>query len=311
MGRILGGHRDVFRFPELHFFDRFWSRHDADRIISIPEARRIAMGLCRYHRRRDPTVCGEQAEELVNGIEPERRTAMGVFTTFLRGGAAARRKRIPLEKSATVFYIDEIVARLPEARIVDIIRDPRDVLLSQKRKWLARRADKSLRVRVKEYTTYHPITVSALWAATVRESDRHASHPQVKQVRYEDLLRDPEAVVADVYAFCGLDFDTRVLQVPRVGSSNAPNQRHVKGIDATRTGRWQEGGIDAAEVFLCEWVTRRRMLAHGYEPSGTSPDLPRLAYHLAALPIKTGIAFATHAQRFGNATEAIARRIGV
>ena len=45
---------------------------------------------------------------------------------------------IPVRNTQDVFYIKEILELFPEARIINMVRDPRGVMLSQKRKWQRR-----------------------------------------------------------------------------------------------------------------------------------------------------------------------------
>ncbi len=276
----------------------------------MPEATGIALGLCR-RQERDPSQCRSDAEDVVAAIPDETRTAMAVFSTYMRHGAARKGCSIPCEQTGrSVFYIDDIIRELPEARIVEIVRDPRDVLLSQKRKSRARKDVKSWWLRFQQYLTYHPISTAALWVASVREGDRRAGHPQLHLVRYEDLLRDPATVVARMYAFCGLDYEPRVLDVPQVGSSNTPNRASAVGVDPTRTGRWREGGLDRAEIFLCELIAGAWMRRHGYVLSGTGPDLPRLWLHLCTMPLRTGSALMLHAASMEDVIGALRRRLG-
>ena len=310
MGRLLGRHPDVFRFRELHFFDRFWSRDSPTRRLSIPEATAIAAGLCQ-RQERDAYDCRSEAEALVASLPHDARTAMAVFTAFMRHGAATKGRSIPCEQTGrSVFYIDDIIRELPEARIVNVVRDPRDVLLSQKRKSQARADVKSRALRLRQYLNYHPISTAALWVAAVREGDRQVRHERLVSVRYEDLLHDPAAVVARIYAFCGLDYEPHVLDVPQVGSSNVPNRASAQGIDATRTGRWREGGLDRAEIFLCESIAGATMRRHGYRPSDVAPDLPRLWLHLFTMSIRTGSAVVLQAAQMGDVIGALRRRLG-
>ncbi|MDQ3447594.1 MAG: sulfotransferase [Chloroflexota bacterium] len=311
VGRLLGRHPDVFRFRELHFFDRFWSRDSPTRRLSPKEATIVAAGLCR-RQARDVTACRAEAEALVASIPSDALTAMTVFTTYMRHYAATKGGSIPCEQTGrSVFYIDDILHGIPEARIVNIVRDPRDVLLSQKRKSQARVDVKSRALRLRQNLNYHPISTAALWVASVREADRRAGQARTHSVRFEDLLHDPATVVARIYAFCDMDFEPRVLDVPQVGSSNVPNRAGVLGIDPTRTGRWREGGLDRAEIFLCELIAGRRMRRHGYEPSGVQPDLPRLWLHLFTMSIRTGSALALHAARMDDVIGALRRRVGI
>ena len=55
-------------------------------------------------------------------------------------------------------------------------------------------------------------------------------------LRYEDLVRDPEASVRSVCTFCGLPYDASYLDVPHVNKSETPYNwsSEDRGISASR-----------------------------------------------------------------------------
>ena len=310
MSRVLARHPDVRRLRELHFFDRYWSPKRAGESLSEREARRIARELCALDRggSRD---CAAEARRLVADLDEDERTAIGVFRAFLLDRAAERGGSIPCEQTGrNVFYLSEILASFPGARVIDMVRDPRDVLLSQKRKWRSSRArSRPIGVTLQEITNYHAVTMARLWAAAVRMGDRFEDDPRVLVVRFEELLTDPESVVRTIYSHCGLDYRPEALAVPNVGSSTAPRRPDVLGIDATRAGNWRRGGLNDTEVWLCQRLAGREMRTHGYQMADVRPDPILLAYYLFSLPFKSGLALLNNARGMASAGQAIARRL--
>jgi hypothetical protein len=209
-----------------------------------------------------------------------------------------------------VFYLREILDAFPGARVIDMVRDPRDVLLSQKRKWRSSRArSRPIGVTLQEITNYHPVTMARLWSAAVRMGDRFSDDPRVVVVHFEEVLQEPEAAVRTIYARCGLEYRPAALAVPNVGSSTAPRRPEVLGIDASRAGNWRRGGLNDTEVWLCQRLARREMEAHGYEIADVRPDPFLLAYYLVSLPFKSGLALLNNARSMASAGQAIARRL--
>jgi len=143
MGRILGAHPSVYTFGELHFFEQLWSPADEDRRLSRAEGGRLAARLLSVQRqgylsRANPERFQEEAGEMVASAQSEM-TPAEVFGAFLFYEAAKNGKKVPCDQTPrNVFYLREILELYPEARVINMIRDPRDILLSQKGKWKRR-----------------------------------------------------------------------------------------------------------------------------------------------------------------------------
>ncbi len=93
-----------------------------------------------------------------------------------------------------VRHIGEILDYWPEAKFINIIRDPRDVLTSTHRDapdqyWIPPRR----------------------WIRDVGEGLAFQHHPRVYTLRYEDLVQDFEPTVQDLCGFLDLDCGEEVL----------------------------------------------------------------------------------------------------
>ena len=117
------------------------------RLMTRADAERMAERLCRKLHRAS-AGCAGSSRSLVASIPGEDRTPSTVFATFMRDVAARRGRAIPCEQTGrTVFYLDVVLRDFPRGRAISLVRDPRDVLLSQKRKWRQKRDRRSLRQR--------------------------------------------------------------------------------------------------------------------------------------------------------------------
>jgi omega-hydroxy-beta-dihydromenaquinone-9 sulfotransferase len=318
MGRILGAHPSVFTFGELHFFEQMWSPKDGERRLPEFEATELAARLLSVQRqgylgRREPERFRDEARAMISSMSLEGATAARVFEAFLFHEAAASGGTIPCDQTPrNVFYIGDILGLYPEARVINMVRDPRDVLLSQKRKWKRRflgARSIPLKEALRSRINYHPITISKLWNSSVSAADRFAGEDRVLSVRFEDLLADPEAEVRRVCEFAGLSFDGRLLEVPQVGSSSGRDRPEQRGIDTNKAGRWQNGGLSPTEVFLCQKVSGTPMKLHGYPRAPVSADPLRLVWSVATLPVKLALALLFNLNRMRNVREAINRRM--
>lgn len=159
-----------------------------------------------------------------------------------------------------------IRAVFPEAKMILVYRDGRDVALSLSRvPWMPPDL----------YLGF------ALWLHYARIARRAVAEcgPQLHLVRYEDLVRDPERELGELCRFLGLDFRSEVAR----GSGNAEGiprwewgwkGRATETISDSRVGVW-ESELAPEQVALLERWGGRDLESLGYElVSKTSRRLP-------------------------------------
>jgi len=119
---------------------------------------------------------------------------------------------------ADAAHMPRIASHLPEARFVHIVRDPRDVVLS-----LAK-TSAGAGVRASARTWVDMVTAARAAARTL---------PHYHELRYEDLLDEPERMLREACAFLDLPFDACMLDY---GASGARHVAHL-GDRMTPDGR--------------------------------------------------------------------------
>ena len=138
MLRIFNNHPMVMVLNELHFFEQLWSPEDKGKIISKEKAVLLASKLLLIQRigymthDRDHTNFTTEANEMINEMNKAEFISEEVFTFFIKREVALNGKSIVCEKTPqNVFYIKEIVELYPNARIINMVRDPRAIFLRQ------------------------------------------------------------------------------------------------------------------------------------------------------------------------------------
>lgn len=165
---------------------------------------------------------------------------------------------------------------LPESRFIHLIRDGRDVALSREG-----------RVAAEELTVERH---AKIWKRRINRARGQA--PRVKhylEVRYEDLVEDPETVLRRICEFIELPFDPAMLsyhersagrlkEIARDlddedGGALRPAQERLQAHQlvteaprSDRVGRWREH-MDAADVATFEDVAGDLLDELGYEVS--------------------------------------------
>ena len=321
MGRILGKHPSVYTFGELHFFGQlcappFASAVDPGEIETLAAALHCIQREG-YRTHGDPHRFLDAARAFLARLTPYPETKAALFAAFLRAVAAENGGDVPCDQTPrNVFYIADILRLYPEARIINMIRDPRDVLLSQKRKWKRRFLggnDMPMKESLRDWVNYHPITISHIWRTAINAADRFHQHERVRSIYFERLLTDPEATVRSLCGFLGLTYVPDMLQVPHVGSSVADDRPEHLGINPDRARSWEGGAaageLSGAEIYLNQAITAALMKQHAYTPVAIRPNYARVGLHLLTFPVKLAGAFLFNLDRMKNIRETLKRRL--
>ena len=320
MGRILGKHPSVYTFGELHFFGQLcappFSSESRKEEIEKVASQLHCIQREGYRTHGNPRRFLGEAQAFLESLTIYPKTQAALFEAFLHHGAAENGGIIPCDQTPrNVFYIADILEIYPKARIINMIRDPRDVLLSQKRKWKRRflgGSDMPIKETFRDWMNYHPITISHIWRTAVNAAEQFLQHERVTSIYFEELLAQPEATVKRLCGFVGVTYRREMLQIPQVGSSVAEDQPQELGINPHRTHSWHSdttgGELSSAEIYLNQTITAALMKKHNYNPVSIRPNLIDLMLHLLTFPVKLVGAFLFNLDRIKNIHQTLKRR---
>ena len=161
----------------------------------------------------------------------------------------------------------------PDAQYVHLVRDGRDAALS----FLEMPEGTFTR------TWAHPTTpaqFACLWAKEVSDAralGRRVGTARYHEVRYEELVGDPEALVAGICTFAGLPFEPDMLAyTDSVDVSKKPHQQRLLRPPTAGVRSWREDmAPDEADAF--EAVAGDVLREFGYPVTA-----PRSTFHAAA-----------------------------
>ena len=200
-----------------------------------------------------------------------------------------------LEKSPEhVYFLQDILRVNPDARVVELVRDPRAALSSRKH----RRTDEWLDAKeVQEQltpdrsTNYDTIIDSYMWKESIDSArDARQKFPgRVLTVRYEDMVGGPEATIQQICRFLDVPFRPEFLQVGWVNATSKTTHNAGDGISRAAVDRWKQS-LTPEEIFVCQTVLRHELREFGYafEPTSLAAKakspviLGRSAAHLLA-----------------------------
>jgi omega-hydroxy-beta-dihydromenaquinone-9 sulfotransferase len=293
LSRMLGQHSRIADLKELHCFGDLV---DPDRLqahIGREEAIRLSTRLIARNKR---DVWGSvldqdrtEAEQLWQGIADNSLPTSQVISLTLEHLAARQGKTIACEQTPrNIFYAGPLLNNYPDLRIVHIVRDPRDVLASQKNRWKRKRLGGdnipySEIVRV--WFNYHPYTIGKLWAKATSLALQHQEHTRFFLLRFEDIIASPESELRKLCSFLDIPFEDAMLNIPQVGSSHRSNTDQQTGVAQSSLNQWVEN-LTSGEVFICERITKPLMQALDYSPSaGASAISPSVIAQALKYPL--------------------------
>jgi hypothetical protein len=278
MRDILGAHPEVAMFPgELPLWRELAAAH-ARRDLARAEDRDALIRDLVTHPRMRRAQMTLDGDELRAALAGEPAVSLGtVFAHALRQYARREGKpRWGVKDPRNEFHADQIFAELPAARVVHMLRDPRDVLASQRAMWGSR--------------AQHIVSTTHDW----RRSAALARHHQAVHrgsyavVRYEDLVIDPGRVVRDLCRTLDLDYRPTMLDAawqPRWPDGEGGDSRPAGASTAISPGSVARHLRDLApgEATYVEWRARREMDDWGYVPATPAPrgGRARIARYLA------------------------------
>ena len=204
--------------------------------------------------------------ELEERLLAAERTERGVFTALLRTFADRRHRAIMGEKTpAHVGWVDTLLEWYPDGRVIHMIRDPRAVFVSELRRRSQHAVTLPYRwlVRVPALMrAFILLEVGWAWARAVAHhrtlSRRYPANYRL--VRFEDLVREPEATVDGLCAFLGVEPEPAMLQQKVVSKGSRVGEA---GFDAGAADRWR-ATIRPSEARWLGRMLGRRIEEMGY-----------------------------------------------
>jgi hypothetical protein len=255
---LLGAHPAIGAPPELHYFSRVADL--ADFFGDLADDANLRRAL---HEALNPPVpllaeCGFDEQVLFERARAGPRTYAALLDVIMSDFAARHGKRRWCEKTPTQ-PASSVFSHFPDAQVVHIVRDPRDVVAS------------SMEM---PWTGMNARQVASAWRAFTHDNVRvglEAGPARFVQVRYEDLARDPASTLGVICAFLGEAMAPEMLDDPtRRSATVAPAAARWHGTVFERRpppspGGFRErmGRVDRARVAATVAAT---LPAFGYEP---------------------------------------------
>lgn len=302
LSRIFGNHPETHSFNELHFFGNL----DGKQLSNADLAKEL-LDIERSNFLKK--VSKDKHWHEINKILINPENPLEVFQQFLTYETLRNKALVAVCQTPTnIYHLDKILDSFNKVKIINMVRDPRDVLLSQKNKWKRKFLGANeipffemLRARF----NYHPYTISKMWNTAVKRGS--LKHKNIQTIKFEDILQQPEKTIRDLCKFIGLSFDSRMLQVANIGSSRKQDQL-AETIDSSKVFNWKSGGLSVSEIIISEKVNKEIIDQLGYEKSNKTFGLG-LIYQFIKYPFHIFMVLLFNLHRMGAFVENIKRRL--
>jgi hypothetical protein len=206
-----------------------------------------------------------------------------LFSLFHAHHAERAGKRRWGDKSLhTEHYADSLFREFPAARVVHMVRDPRDRYASVRR----RHGRDVARVGA----------ATGRWLSSTRAGQRNRDWYPTRYmlVRYEDLVGDPAGTMQRVCAFLGIEYDPRMLTMDgapehqaKGGNNSSFGDLGPATISTRAVGRFREV-LSPSELSFIQLLARTELRATGYELAPeTHTPLGRARFYAVDLPVQT------------------------
>jgi hypothetical protein len=298
LGRMLGNNSNVKLFPELHLFGPCIAHGKELEKISAKECSEIFMWLLDvldngFFAKRNPKLYEEKAQQMQAEFYNGNVDAWDAYEYFIK--CNLKESLIPCEDMpGNVFKLDQILLKFPSCKIINIVRDPRDIILSQKRRYQRRMMGghyiSSMNL-IRFWANYHPYFISHIWKNAVRSGIAYENHPNLINVRFEDLILNTIETLSKICTHCNITFEENMMLVPQFGSSTIIDDPTKFGVDNERIGTWNKGDLLNGEIEICEAIGKKEMMHFNYPLSNIKSSIfVKLCFYLL-LPIKGVISF--------------------
>lgn len=261
MQAMLHAHPEVMFLPETHFFRRYVGPF----LRRIRVKRAGAEGFAGMLEQDEQFArAGIAAQELLASFADSSASFEpgDAYLRLLRLHRQRHEARVVGDKDPRVVdFLPVLVQVLPDARVVHVVRDPRDVLLSRRKAaWSRDRSDWS-----------HLLAYRAQMHRARRTGPRYLGDRYL-EIRYEDLLQEPERTLGRVCRHVDLEYDPAMMAFSDeaedlVGDDEWQWKKETTGPLMRDNMRKWEGELEPEVRILTEKLCIEPFPELGYAPA--------------------------------------------
>lgn len=236
--------------------------------VNFGTARNVEADFCEWG------VDQSRLKELV-ALARQNRNHIKIFVLVKDYLATLNGKQFWLEKTpGHVHHLEQILSACPSARVIEMVRDPRDILASKQARrsteWLAK-TTASAGNYLYFMGGFDPLWDTLNWKAAIQAGTLAQAHypNQIRRVRYEDFVAAPQTELEQICGFLGLKIDEERLQTMMAvdwRNTTTDKMSGVQGIGTASVGKWKTQ-LPMEAVVICQWMIKREARELNYVPA--------------------------------------------
>lgn len=252
---MLDAHSQLAIPSESYFLPQLWDRHG-----ERPERDAFVEDLGRLERLREWGVDPEQ----VRARLPARPTfAQAVRSIFQLYAESRRKPRFGEKTPLYMQHLDVLDRAFPDARYVHIVRDGRDAAVSLLAMTRKPRFNLSRPRGIGDF--------AVAWQREVRAAQAFGRTHPYHELRYEDLVEQPESRLREVCAFLELEYEPAMLEYHRREDPSLYADHPRLAEPPVRDTRSWRKEMEPADAALFEAIAGDLLVELGYKRAHPRP----------------------------------------
>jgi hypothetical protein len=209
--------------------------------------------------------------EILEGVDSSRAFYISMLNKYLE----IKNKEIIIDKDpGFIDFLPQLKENFPKGRILHIIRDPRDVVLSRTKA---------------DWSKHWPFFMHAVMYNTQMEygyaNGKGLFKERYFEVHYEDLLAHPKQVLSQTCEFLGYHYEENMLQFNKTSSELVDQSEMqwksetLQPLISTNKEKWKKD-LSKKQIYLIERVCSQIFKKYPYHISIPTPPLGLKIYVL-------------------------------
>lgn len=193
------------------------------------------------------------------------RTVIEAFHMSTAGNSQSTPVAWMEKTTSTEIYAADIFKWYPHAKMIHVLRDPRDNYGSLKSGWKARYQNMN---DSQERLLQSLLDRCGLGLKLAKINEQCYGKDRYRVIRYEDLTQNPESTMRSLAEFIGIEYDPILLRPTYLGLAWKGNNFDGLKFDSAsnvNVGRWKQR-ITEHEAQVIEFYLGRDMQDWGYAP---------------------------------------------
>ena len=252
---MLDAHSQLAIPSESYFLPQLWDRHGEQ-----PERDAFVEDLTRLGRLRE---WGVEPEDVRARLPERPRFAEAVQSIFQLYAESRGKPRFGEKTPLYMQHLDVLERAFPDARYVHIVRDGRDAAVSMRAMTRKPRFNLSRPRGVGDF--------AVAWRREVRAARLFGRTHPYHELRYEDLVAEPESRLREVCAFLELEYEPGMLEYHRREDPSLYADHPRLAEPPVRDTRSWRKELAPADAELFEAIAGDLLAELGYERAHPRP----------------------------------------